>query len=368
MAMPVELIVLILAVVAAAALITSWWGVRRLQQTRARADASVRSTPPTPVRQKVALVLNPVKLNAAAARHQVELACSEAGWDPPLVLDTTVEDPGYGQALLALQAGADVVLAAGGDGTVRAVAHAVAHHGAALGLIPLGTGNLLARNLGMSVGDIHRSVRQALHGSQRRIDMGRIELRNDLTGTGTQHVFLVMGGIGLDAKVVAATRQGLKKRLGWLAYSEAGMRVLPGRGQRVSISLNDQPAQNRKVRSVLFANCGKLPGGIEFIPDSTIDDGFLDVVVISPRSLLGWAWVAAKILFRHRGPTPVIKYYQAKKVTISVSEPTETQLDGDLSGAVTSLTVEVDPGALTVRVPREAAGPSARMFSKPRQL
>ncbi|MHA7154473.1 diacylglycerol/lipid kinase family protein [Arthrobacter sp. TMN-50] len=347
--MPLRQILLIALALVAAGSLASWLGVRRLHFRKPPAPHAAPPLPAPTGRQRVALVLHPGKLNAGLARELVELACAEAAWDPPLVLETTVSDPGFGQACRALREGADVVIAAGGDGTVRAVARAMAHEGAVLGLIPLGTGNLLARNLGIPVSDLAASVRHALHGGGRRIDMGRVKLLNDRTGTGTEHVFLVMGGVGLDALVVAATRDVLKEKLGWLAYSEAGFRSLPGKRQRMGISLDGQPAQSRTVHSVLFANCGRLPGGIELIPDSTLDDGYLDVVVMSPRSILGWIWMGAKIVFRPRSVIPVINYYRARSVTVTVSEPTETQLDGDLSGAVTSLTISIDPGALIVR-------------------
>lgn len=358
--MPLEWIIFALAVFAAAASAFSWWGVRKLRRERDLA-APTPSTPLTIIgdAQRVALILNPVKLSAELAREQVGQACSDAGWEPPLVLETTVEEPGGAQARRAVEEGYDVVLAAGGDGTVRAVAAALQHSGVALGLIPLGTGNLLARNLGIAVNDVPRSVHQALHGASRKIDMGRVELRNARTGVNGQHTFLVMGGVGLDAVVVAATKDVLKKKFGWLAYSEAGVRSLPGKRQRMTFSVDGGPWQTRKVHSVLFANCGKLPGGITFVPDGTIDDGYLDVVITSPRSIIGWLWVAAKIVFRHPGPIPVITYHRVKRVDVELPEATGTQLDGDTSGDVTSLSVEVVPGALMVRVPGRATGPSA---------
>lgn len=361
--MPLEWIVAALAVLAAAASAFSWWGVQKLRRERAVQWQLQPAIQVSGKRQRVALVLNPVKLSAPLAREQVEQACSDAGWDPPLILETTVAEPGTAQAERAVQEGCDVVIAAGGDGTVRAVAAALVQTTAALGLVPLGTGNLLARNLGVAVNDVPRSVRQALHGAERRIDMGRVQLRNDRTGVRGDHTFLVMGGVGLDAVVVAATKETLKKKFGWLAYSEAGVRSLPGKRQRMSISMDGGPWQTRKVHSVLFANCGKLPGGITFIPDATIDDGYLDVVIASPRSMFGWLWVAAKVLFRHPGSIPVITYHRVRRVDVRVSEATGTQLDGDTSGDVTSLSVDVVPGALMVRVPGRTTGPSVGLFS-----
>ncbi|THJ65127.1 diacylglycerol kinase family lipid kinase [Arthrobacter echini] len=343
---------------AAAASIQSYWSVRRLHQ-RPAPTASVNR----PVRvaagpAQVALVINPSKLHADTTRRLVIDACAEAGWEPPLILETTVEDPGTGQAERALAAGADVVLAAGGDGTVRAVARALAHRPAALGLLPLGTGNLLVRNLGLPYNDIAGCLRLALHGYERRIDLGLITLSDEQSGAGSEHVFLVMGGAGFDASVVTDAKQELKERFGWLAYSEAGVRHLPGRRRRISISLDGGPPQSRKVRSLLVANCGKLPAGVDFVPDAVIDDGYLDVVVLSPRSLLGWVWMAAKILLRRRGGIPVLSYYRAKQISVRSAEPIATQLDGDASGSITSFTARVDPAALLVRVPQSAPGPA----------
>jgi len=343
---------------AAVASLQSYWSVRRLHQRRTPTASVNEPVPVRPGPQRVALVLNPVKLQAAATRALVEQACSDAGWDPPLVLETTIEDPGTGQAARALEAGADVVIAAGGDGTVRAVARALAHRPAALGLLPLGTGNLLVRNLGLPYHDISGCLQLALHGHERRIDMARISLRNDHTHTSADHPFLVMGGVGFDANVMADAKQDLKEKLGWLAYSEAGVRHLPGRRRRITISLDGQQPQSRKVRSLLVANCGKLPAGVDFVPNALIDDGYLDVVVLSPRSLLGWTWMAAKILLRHRGAIPVISYYRAREVTVWSGEPIGTQLDGDPAGSISSMTARVDPQALMVRVPASAPEPS----------
>jgi len=342
---------------AAVASVQSFWSVRRLQQTRTP-TASVHE--PTPVGdgpQRVALVLNPTKLHAAATRALVEQACSDAGWTPPLILETTIGDPGTGQAERALAAGADLVIGAGGDGTVRAVAEALAHQPAALGLLPLGTGNLLVRNLGLPYNDVAGCLRLALHGYERRIDMARITLRNEHTTTVSEYPFLVMGGLGFDASVMAATKDDLKEKYGWLAYSGASVRHLPGRRRRISISLDGQPPQTRKVRSLLVANCGKLPAGVDFVPAARIDDGYLDIVVLSPRSLLGWAFMLAKIVLRHRGVIPVISYYRAREVTVWSGEPIATQLDGDASGTITSMTARADPGALVVRVPPPVPGP-----------
>jgi YegS/Rv2252/BmrU family lipid kinase len=265
-------------------------------------------------------------------------------------LETTAEDPGSSQAKAALDFKADVVLVGGGDGTVRAVAESLAHTDIAMGIVPLGTGNLLARNVDLDVYDLHASIKTALFGQQRYIDTARMGIENSRTGHSSEHLFLVIAGIGMDAEILADTNDGLKKAVGWLAYTEAGMRHLPGRRRKVSVSLDDSPEQVRNIRSVLFANCGLVPGGIDFIPEAMIDDGMLDVVVMSPRSALGWLAMYAKILFKHRGNLPIMTMYRAGKIVIKCPEPMLAQIDGDTLGSATKVSVQVAPRSLLIRV------------------
>lgn len=332
--------------------VSSWWGVRRLKARHIRSAVREETHRPEPGHQRVAVVLNPVKNNAELARQGIIDACDLAGWDAPRFFETTLEDPGYAQSRQALEYGADVVLACGGDGTVRVVAESLAHKGVAMGLVPLGTGNLLARNVELDVNDIAGCIQIALFGHQRFIDTATMGIENSITGESSTHTFLVIAGMGLDAEVVGDTKEDLKKSVGWLAYTEAGVRHLPGRRKRVTITMDDEPEQARKIRSVLFANCGLIPGGIDFIPQAMIDDGMLDIVVMSPRSAFGWIAMYAKVLFKHNRNLPVMNFYRSGKVTISSQEPMATQLDGDPSGEATEVTVQVQPGSLLVRVPK----------------
>lgn len=339
----------LIVVIAVVVILASWLGARRLAPRSSKVLPAPaedgRSAP-----QKVAFILNPIKNSADEARARLGEACLAAGWPEPLILETTIEDPGHSQTRRALDAGADVVLAGGGDGTVRVVTSELAGTDVPFGLVPLGTGNLLARNLGMDPGNLEANIATALHGQVRRIDMATIALENTRTGTSTRDTFLVIAGIGLDAQVLADTKDDLKRKFGWLAYSEAGVRNLPGKRKKVRISIDDGPTHTVSIRSILFANCGKLPAGIDFIPEANIDDGELDIVVMSPRNTFGWVRIAAKTLLRHSVPIPVLEFHRGRKVRVVAHEPMGTQLDGDLSGDVTSLTVEVQPGALAVRV------------------
>src|SRR5207249_3682253 len=136
----------------------SWWGVRRLKAKHARSAVREDAHEPGPGLQRVVVILNPIKAKAEEARRTIREACHLAGWDEPRFFDTTADDPGHSQARAALASGADVVLVGGGDGTVRVVAEALAHTDVAMGLIPLGTGNLLARNVDLDVNDLRGNV------------------------------------------------------------------------------------------------------------------------------------------------------------------------------------------------------------------
>ncbi|MBT2534045.1 diacylglycerol kinase family lipid kinase [Arthrobacter sp. ISL-48] len=330
--------------------VSSWWGVRKLKALHVRSAVGGDAHDTGLGLQRVAVVLNPIKARSAEAKAAIQRACLTAGWEAPLFFETTAEDPGFSQVRSALDCKPDVVLVGGGDGTVRVVAESLAHTGVAMGLIPLGTGNLLARNVDLDVYDLHSNVQTALFGQQRYIDTGRMGIENSRTGHSSEHAFLVIAGIGMDAEVLADTNDGLKKAVGWLAYTEAGMRHMPGRRKKVSISLDGGAEQVRNIRSVLFANCGLVPGGIDFIPQAMIDDGMLDVVVMSPRSAIGWLAMYAKVIFKHKGNLPIMTMYHSGKIVIKCPEPMPTQLDGDTSGEATRLSVRVEPRSLLIRV------------------
>jgi diacylglycerol kinase (ATP) len=321
--------------------------------------------------RRIALVLNPSKAEADSVRRQIAAAVEEAGLPELTVYETTVEDPGQQMTRDAIADGADVVLAAGGDGTVRFVAEELAGTDAALGLIPLGTGNLLARNLRLPIDNLEACINTAIHGARRDIDT--IDLKVETTdGTTRRHTFLVIAGAGLDAEVMGDTRDDLKVKAGWLAYGEAGMRHLPGHRKEISISIDGGAPQRRKVRSVMVANCGELTAGMDFVPEARFDDGLLDVVMLSPRHVGDWIRIAAKTLTKSRGTIPVMETHQATRCRVILHEPMIAQLDGDAIGELRSFDARVRPETLRIQVPASdvpdsAAAPVMKPESVPEQ-
>ena len=304
-------------------------------------------------RPLAAVVVNPTKFDdVAPVREQIEKVCRELGWADPLWLETTEDDPGVGQAKEAMGRGADVVLACGGDGTVRCVGQALAGTGISMGLLPAGTGNLLARNLDFDLTDMSASVRHALSGDDRPIDVGRV-----VVDDGDEQVFLVMAGLGFDAAIMANAPEGLKSRVGPAAYLVSGLRHLKGEQTRVRLHVDDEPARRRRVRTVVVGNCGKLLGGLELMPDAEVDDGWLDVVSIAPQGVAGWGAVAARLMSKQRKGHPRVEHWTVKQFTIACELPQPAQLDGDPLGEVSEMRMRVDHHALLVRVPAAAVAP-----------
>ena len=174
-----------------------------------------------------ALVLNPVKVDGDRLHHSLITRSAHHGWAPPRVYETTVEDPGAEATRRALADGAAAVLVAGGDGTVRAVAEAMAGSEVPFVILPGGTGNLFARNLSLPLTH-HTPMMDALFtGFTHPIDIGWATLTRE-DGTEDEHGFVVLAGMGLDADMIANTNPDLKKSVGWVAYLDGAARSLPG--------------------------------------------------------------------------------------------------------------------------------------------
>jgi diacylglycerol kinase family enzyme len=300
---------------------------------------------------RAAVVVHALKVtDVDARRRQIEAASERLGWAKPHWLDTTELDPGRSQAREALASGADAVLAFGGDGTARVVAEALCRTGVPLGLLPAGTGNLLARNLGIPPGRLEQALGIALTGRDRPIDVGRAEI--DLSGSDAEPVreaFLVMAGVGFDAEIMAAVDPTLKERVGWFAYAVAGAKRLRGRRTPVTITLDGGPPMQRRVRTVVIGNCGSLQAGIALMPEAVVDDGWLDVVVVSPRTVFGWLGVSTSVITRTKNPA--VEHARCRSVEIRAERPLHVQLDGDTAGTAKVMRASVDPLAVVIRVP-----------------
>jgi diacylglycerol kinase (ATP) len=327
------------------------------------------AAPARPTVRTAAVVFNPIKVKIKSLKAAVKTAETQAGWERTLWFETTVEDPGGEVTAQALEQGADVVIAAGGDGTVRAVAEALRSSGVPLALVPSGTGNLLARNLSLTLDNMALSLTTAFEGSDRPIDLGIVEAER-VDGSRETHAFLVMAGLGLDAQMIANTNPELKKRVGWLAYADAIVRSLRDHNKvRVRYSIDGQPVRSTSVNTVLVGNCGVLPANLVLLPEAVIDDGVFDIVVFRPNNFFGWVQIWVKIVWENgvlrrssvgrriismTRDVRALRYLRGSELTLRLDRPEEFELDGDPFGEAIALKAHVDPLALLVRVPREA--------------
>lgn len=300
------------------------------------------STPQVQTATRSAVVVNPSKVtDLDGRRRDICAALAEAGWPEPLWLPTTPDDPGCGQTRRAISDGVKVVFACGGDGTVMACASELAGTDVALAILPSGTGNLLATNLGLS-SDVRAGIAVATGGNRRRIDVGAVDDR----------CFTVMAGMGFDAEMLAATPEKLKRRVGWPAYVIAALSRLRTRPMRVRIRLDGGAPIRRRARTVLVGNVGRLQGGITLLPDAEPDDGCLDVAVLTPHNLRHWLVLAWGVL-RRRRDVARMETYRARRVEITSDRAQPRQLDGDVIEPNRSLAVTVRPRALCLCVPEE---------------
>ena len=303
---------------------------------------------PLPSSMRLAVVLNPTKVeNAAAFRAMVEQSATAAGWGVSEWYTTTVEDPGRSMAEDAAISGAEMVLVCGGDGTVRTVCAELAGTGVSVGIVPAGTGNLLARNLGIPL-QLQAAVEVALNGQDRAIDLARVS--GD--GLGVDEHFMVMAGMGFDAAIMEGASEEIKARVGWLAYVVSGLRNLMFPAVRVDIRLDGGDWTRHRATTVLIGNVGYLQAGMPLLPDAAIDDGVLDVVVLHPNRFLAWIPLAVRVLRRGRRSDALINRMTGRTVTVRAHSETPRQLDGDPVGAGYELHAECVHGKLLVRIPR----------------
>ncbi len=300
-----------------------------------------------------AVIVNPTKFDDLKAVHAtLSRVAAERGWDPPRFLETTEDDPGTGQARQAAADGTDLVCALGGDGTVRAVAAALVDTGTPLGLLPGGTGNLLARNLDLPVDDLAEAFRVCLDGKDKRIDVGILDVTvpGDTQAEPKDYIFLIMAGVGFDADVMAQAPEGLKAQVGWAAYIVSGLRNLNGSRFGARVIFDDEREIHRRIRSLIIGNVGRLQGGLELLPDAQADDGHLDVVLLAPKGIVGWGAVLARVITKQRKGHHRVEHRRCSSITVHLDRAQEVQLDGDPIGPGLILHARVKPLALAVRV------------------
>jgi diacylglycerol kinase (ATP) len=293
----------------------------------------------------VAVVAHPGKVGHDGRERLVRMVAA-GGAPAPRWYETTAADPGPGQARRALADGAGMVVAWGGDGTVLGVIEGMAGTQVPLGILPGGTGNLLARNLGVPL-ELDAAIATAYSGANRTIDLLDVDL-----GGGEHRLSAVMCGTGWDAAMMAAP-ESLKRRFGWGAYAAVGAVEIRQRPMQIRISVDDAPPVSLTGRTVLVANVGMLVAGLDLIPEAVPDDGLLDVMVIDPSTPFDWVRTTTGVVRGAESASdPSRTHLRGRRVRVHTGHVRRRQVDGDLVSNGSGLDVQVLPGALTVRVPR----------------
>ena len=311
-----------------------------------RSRAIAEESPAAPLR-RAAVIFNPTRVTDwITFRRHVEYELKTRGWDRALWLETTTEDPGQAMTAQAVRENVDLVLGAGGDGTIRVICSGLAHTGIPFGLIPAGTGNLLARNIGIPLDEV-AALGVAFDGVDKAVDLVRVKVDDE-----PPDHFAVMAGIGLDAVIMEGTDPKMKKAVGSAAYFVSAAQNANHPAMHATIAVDDQQPFRRRASVIVVGNVGFLMASIQLIPDARADDGKLDVLVASPRTFRDWVRLTTRVLTRRRQPDDQLDRLTGRKVTISVEERDQFQLDGDTVGECQTLTAEIVPAALRLRVPK----------------
>ena len=315
-----------------------------------------------------AFIVNPSKPQAEARRLHIQRFCEAKGLNRIRFYDTQLDKDGRVCALEALEDGADVVIAVGGEGMVRTVASAVSGTGHALGIIPIGTGNLFARNMGVPVDDIDAALTVATSHGSRLVDMGRLTLL-DHPEDDHGHAFLIIAGIGFDAAMIDDTNPELKANISWLAYFVGGVKNLFAPKFRGTLTVTSADGsthtiKNLDFRTVMAGNCGQIPM-FSLMPAASYDDGLLDFEIIDTTGgILGWANLFGDVVHQtiigkpEQNPlstNSTIEQVQGVSAEITLEKPAKAQVDGDMLPETKHIRFSVDHRALIVRVPDASA-------------
>ena len=317
--------------------------------------------------KRAAVIYFPGRVDRKKLEAAIELTLSSLRWEPTLWLPTDADETGGVQALRAVAQNSTHLLIAGGDGTVREVLDALAREevtGVTVGIIPSGTGNALAKNLKLDMVNMNAMAKRALLGNRHEIDLGLAKaIRPD--GERAEFYFAVMGGMGLDAKIMQATNPKLKKAIGWVAYFEGGIRALPTLFEKMWVSVDGREPRRLKLVSLLIGNAGWLPGNLSLMPDAKLDDGLLDVAAVGPRRFWNWIDFWGRVAFANENIRPnrigrqlmdatanvkTLENLTGSKIRVTPDRPVHLQLDGDMFGLVSEVQFEVVPKAITFRL------------------
>jgi diacylglycerol kinase (ATP) len=274
--------------------------------------------------------------------EELKQVLADRGFPDPLWYEVPKSREAPKRARQAVADGADLLFIWGGDGTIQRCVDAVAGKAVDLAILPAGTANLLANNLGVPI-NLSDAVDVGLHGGRRRLDVGVLNGER----------FAVMAGVGFDAIMMRDADGELKGHFGRLAYVWTGVRATHMTRRNVRVEIDGKKWFKGKASCVLLGQMGTLAGGIHAFPDAQPDDGLLEVGVVTAKNALEWARVLSRLVMKDAHHSPLAQMGRGSKINISFDRPTTFELDGGARTAKKKFRARIEPGAITVCVPSE---------------
>jgi YegS/Rv2252/BmrU family lipid kinase len=293
--------------------------------------------------RKVAVVAHSGK-TFGGGLDELRRRLTDAGVDDLLWFEVPKSRKAPKQVRQALKAKVDLLVVWGGDGMVQRSLDVVAGEKAKVpvAIMPAGTGNLFATNLGIPA-DMEQAVDIAFHGRHHKYDMGKL---------GGEH-FGVMAGIGFDGAMINDADKNLKDRLGKLAYVWTGLRHVNGEAATATIKIDGTEWFKDEASCVLIGNVGKITGGIRAFDDAKPDDGWLDVGVATAQGAMQWARALGTMAVGRSDSSPFVRTTRAKRIDVKLASKMEYELDGGARTKTKKFTASVVPAAVKICVPRE---------------
>lgn len=292
--------------------------------------------------KKVAVIAHARK-TMGGGLEELRQRLGDAGYPDPFWSEVPKSRLAPKRVRAALEDGAELVFAWGGDGLVQRCIDVLAGTGVPLAVLPAGTANLFASNLDVPQ-DVGKAVEIGLHGAERELDVGRVNGER----------FGVMAGAGLDAKMIQEADGGLKDRFGRAAYVWTAAKELRSEPFNARIEVNGDLWYKGNASCVLIGNVGSLFAGVDVFESAHPDDGLLELGVSNAEGLGDWARTMAHTVIGTATKSPFVQATKAKKVVVELSRKVPYELDGGERGAVKRIKARVEPLALRVRVPIES--------------
>jgi diacylglycerol kinase (ATP) len=267
------------------------------------------------------------------------------GVDDPLWVEVPKSRKAPKQVRRLLEQGAEHFIVWGGDGMAQRCIDTLAGTGMTMAIVPAGTANLLASNLGIPK-HIEGAVETAMHGADRTIDVANMNGER----------FAVMAGAGFDADMIGGADGGLKDRFGRAAYIWTGAKSMRTPSFKANIRVEGVPWYDGPASCILAGNVGALFGGVQVFADAKPDDGRLDIAVITAEGVAEWTRAVARTIAGRPERSPFFQVTQGSKIKVKLNRKVPYELDGGERTKVKAYRLEVEPGAITVRVPASTNG------------